>query len=93
MKTLVATGHVVLHIRLPDRPGALGAVASRIGSVGGDITDVSVARRGSGSAVDVFHVSLPATEVDVMSLLCLELREVDGARIETWFTATCCGDD
>lgn len=89
---LVKTAHVVLHIRLPDRPGALGAVASRIGAVGADITDVAVARRGGGSAVDVFHVTLPTTAVDVMNLLCLELREVDGARIEAWFTSSCCDD-
>ena len=83
-------GHVVLHIRLPDRPGALGAVASRIGAVGADITDVAVSRRDGGSAVDVFHLTLPQTELDVMALLCQELLEVDGAAVEAWFTATCC---
>ena len=98
MKTMVgepvtSVAHVVLHIRLPDRPGALGAVASRIGAVGADITDVAVARRSEGSAIDVFHLTLPQTDVDVMHLLCLELREVDGAWIEAWFTATCCGTE
>ena len=83
-------GHVVLHIRLPDRPGALGSVASRIGAVGADITDVTVSRRDGGSAVDVFHLTLPRTELDVMALLCQELLEVDGAAVELWFTATCC---
>ncbi|MGH9187315.1 MAG: ACT domain-containing protein [Acidimicrobiales bacterium] len=80
----------MLNIRLPDRPGALGAVASRIGAVGADITDVAVARRGGGSAIDVFHLTLPNTEVDVMALLVQELREVDGASIESWMTAGCC---
>lgn len=82
--------HVVLHVQLPDRPGALGAVASRIGAVGADITDVVVARRDAGRATDVFHMTLPPARVDVMALLCEELREVDGARIEWWATATCC---
>ena len=98
MKTLVGetvttASHVVLHIRLPDRPGALGAVASRSGAVGADITDVAVAGRSDGAAVDVFHLTLPHTDVDVMNLLCLELKEVDGAWIEAWFTATCCARD
>ena len=84
-------GHVVLHIRLPDRPGALGSVASRIGAVGADITDVTVSRRDGGSAIDVFHLTLPQTDLDVMALLCQELLEVDGASVEMWFSATCCG--
>jgi UTP:GlnB (protein PII) uridylyltransferase len=82
--------HVVLRIRLPDRPGALGAVASRIGAVGADVTDVSVATRTGGSVVDVFHLTLPDTEVDVMALLCLELREVDGSCVESWSVQDCC---
>jgi len=84
--------HVVLRIRMPDRPGALGAVASRIGAVGADITDVSVARRGDGSAVDVFHLTLPGTDVDVLALLVHELDEVDGASIESCAEASCCGE-
>lgn len=81
---------MVLRIRLPDRPGALGAVASRIGAVGADVTDVSVAHRVGGSAIDVFHLTLPDTEIDVMALLCLELREVDGATLESWSVQDCC---
>jgi hypothetical protein len=85
-----AGGHVVLRIAMPDRPGALGAVASRIGAVGADITDVSVHRRSGGSAVDEFHLTLPRTGVDVLALLVQELDEVDGARIESCVQATCC---
>ena len=62
-----SAAHLVLRIRLPDRPGALGAVASRIGAVGADIVDVIVARSTSGSAVDVFHVDVPTTRVDVVA--------------------------
>lgn len=85
--------HVILSILLPDRPGALGAVASRIGAVGADITDVTVAGRGGGRASDVFHLTLPNTDVDVMALLCHELEEVDGASIEAWSTASCCASE
>jgi hypothetical protein len=82
--------HLVLRIRLPDRPGALGAVASRIGAVGADIVDVIVARSSRGSAVDVFHVNVPTTRVDVVALLAAELEEVDGAQLESWFAGSCC---
>jgi hypothetical protein len=89
---LRTAGHVVLRIRMPDRPGALGAVASRMGAVGADITDVSVDRRVGGSAVDVFHLTLPDTDVDVLALLVQELDEVDGADIESCTWADCCGE-
>jgi ACT domain-containing protein len=85
--------HVILRVRMPDRPGALGAVASRIGAVGADICDVLVDRREGGSAVDVFHLTLPGTEVDVLALLVQEMQEVDGAWIESCEPASCCGDD
>jgi UTP:GlnB (protein PII) uridylyltransferase len=87
--TLQRSTHVVLHVRLPDRPGALGAVALRIGAVGADITDVTVAKRGEGTAVDVFHLTLPEARCDVMAVLCDELREVDGAAVEFWTSADC----
>ena len=76
---------------MPDRPGALGSVASRIGAVGGDITDVRVDRRAPGSAVDVFHVTLPDGSVDVVALLTKEIGEIDGASVEAWEPADCCG--
>ena len=84
--------HVVLRVQVPDRPGALGAVASRIGAVGGDITDVTVNRRDGGRVVDEFHVTLPGTAVDVVALLTHELDEVDGAIVESCAPATCCGE-
>lgn len=71
--------HVVVTLRLPDRPGALGSVASRIGAVGADITDVTVASRQGGVAEDVFHLDLPdVADVDVVGLLLEEIAQVDG---------------
>ncbi len=71
--------HVILTLRLPDRPGALGAVASRIGSLGADITDVTIRRRGHGLAEDVLHVDLPTHhDLDVVGLLLSEIGHVDG---------------
>lgn len=71
--------HVIVTLRLPDRPGALGAVASRIGSVGADITDVLVASRRDGVAEDVFHIDLPLVDgVDTVGILLGEIHQVDG---------------
>jgi len=44
----------VVRIALPDRPGALGLVASRIGAVGGDIVAINILEREEGQAVDEF---------------------------------------
>jgi prephenate dehydratase len=78
-RTTASHRHVVLTLRLPDRPGALGAVASRIGSVGADITDVTVSSRREGIAEDVFHIDLPVTAgVDTVGLLLAEIHQVDG---------------
>ncbi len=70
----------VLRVWLPDRPGALGAVASRIGAVKGDVVGIEILETGSGQAVDELVVQLPdATLVD---LLIAEVRQVDGAHVE-----------
>jgi len=37
---------------LPDRPGALGQVASRIGAVRGDVLGIEVLESGAGSVID-----------------------------------------
>ncbi|MHB8439463.1 MAG: ACT domain-containing protein [Acidimicrobiales bacterium] len=70
----------VVRVMLPDRPGALGAVASRIGSVRGDVVSVEVVEHGGGLAVDEFVVSLP--DADNLGLLVSEIAEVDGASVE-----------
>ena len=51
--------HVLVRVWLPDRPGALGLVASRIGAIGGDIVGIDVLERGDNVAVDEFAVLLP----------------------------------
>jgi len=71
---------VLLRIRLPDRPGALGAVASRIGAVGGDIVSVEIVSRGVESACDEFIIELGSE--DLMTLLLHEIYEVDGVDVD-----------
>lgn len=72
--------HVLVRVWLPDRPGALGLVASRIGAVGGDIVGIDVLERGTDVAVDEFAVVLGT--LDVVDLLVREVEEVDGASVE-----------
>jgi len=75
-----ASVHVLVRVWLPDRPGALGLVASRIGAVRGDIIGVDVLERGTDVAVDEFAVDLPGP--DLVPTLVREIEEVDGASVE-----------
>jgi hypothetical protein len=72
--------HVLIRVWLPDRPGALGLVASRIGSVGGDIVGVDVVERGERVAVDEFAVVVP--DDGRLALMIREVEQVDGASVE-----------
>ena len=70
----------LLRVKLPDRPGALGAVASRIGAVRGDVVAMEIAERAHDSAVDEFVVEL--ADEDHLTLLLSEIAEVDGAWVD-----------
>lgn len=86
--------HLIVTLHLPDRPGALGSVASRIGALGADITDVRVSSRRAGVAEDIFHLDLPAAEgVDTVGLLLAEIGHVDGvvAPAVSYPPPGCCG--
>ena len=71
---------VVVRVWLPDRPGALGAVASRIGAVRGDVIAIDVLERGGGRAVDELTVSL--ADEELIDLLVAEIGQVDGVDVE-----------
>jgi len=73
---------LVVRVWLPDRPGALGLVASRIGAIGADIVGVDVLERSEHVAVDEFAVVIP--NMDLVKLLVREIEEVDGASVEQW---------
>jgi hypothetical protein len=70
----------LVRIELPDRPGALGAVASRIGAVRGDVVSIEIIRRRDGRALDEFVVEL--ADSDHVPLLLIEIAEVDGVSVE-----------
>lgn len=71
---------VLVRVWLPDRPGALGLVASRIGAVRGDIVGIDVLERGDGLVIDEFAVRL--SDPEVLSVLVREVDEVDGVAVE-----------
>lgn len=70
----------VVRVWVPDRPGALGQVASRIGSVGGDVVGIDILERGAGKAIDELVVTLP--NADLVNLLVAEIGQVDDAAVE-----------
>ena len=69
-----------MRVWLPDRPGALGAVASRIGAVRGDVVGIEILERGAGRAIDELAVQLP--DASLVSLLVAEIAQVDGVDVE-----------
>jgi ACT domain-containing protein len=69
----------VVRIELPDRPGALGLVASRIGAVGGDIVAINILDRDGGQAVDEFVIEIGGDHLT--ELLRNEIHEVDGVSV------------
>ena len=71
----------LIRVQLPDRPGALGAVASRIGSVGGDVVSIEILQRDDGIVVDELGVGLAGDHL--IELLRDEILEVDGVVIES----------
>jgi ACT domain-containing protein len=94
--------HLLISVALPDRPGALGAVASRIGALGTDITDIHFGDRAQGKVEITFHLDLPSppartrarararARVDLDELLLVEMREVDGVTVTSQTEASCC---
>ncbi len=70
----------LLRVWLPDRPGALAAVAARIGALKGDVLSLEIVERRNGLAIDEMVVSLPpGVPVD---LIVNEVGQVDDAEVE-----------
>jgi hypothetical protein len=71
---------VVIRVWLPDRPGALGQVASRIGAVKGDVLDIEILEVGGGRAIDELVVALP--DAGLVDLMVNEVHAIDGVSVE-----------
>jgi hypothetical protein len=69
----------VLRVGMPDRPGALGAVASRIGAVRADVVGIEILTRADGRAMDEIAVEI---DRELLPLLLSEIAEVDGVVVE-----------
>jgi hypothetical protein len=69
-----------VRIWLPDEPGMLAAVATRIASLRGNVVGLEVLERSEGIAVDELQVELP--EVGLSDRLCRQLCTISGAGIE-----------
>lgn len=70
----------LLRVVLPDRPGALGAVATALGEVGADILSLDVIDRGPGFAVDDVVLDLPPDRL--ADSLVTAAAMVPGVRVE-----------
>lgn len=70
----------IVRVWMPDRPGALGALTSRIGAVGGDVVGIDILERGADRVIDELVVELPGEEL--VDLLVAEIQEVDGVDVE-----------
>jgi len=71
---------VVVRVWLPDRPGALGQVASRIGAVRGDVLGIDILESGGGRVIDELVVALP--DEGVVDLMVQEVHAIDGVSVE-----------
>ncbi len=71
---------VVVRVWLPDRPGALGLVASRIGSVRGDVLAIEILEVGGGRVIDELVVALP--DRSLVDLMMNEVHAIDGVSVE-----------
>ena len=71
-----------MRVWLPDRPGALGQVASRIGAVHGDVIVIDILERGGGRVIDELSVALPeSVSVDLLA------KEVAPSTGSPWSTS------
>ena len=71
---------VVVRVWLPDRPGALGQVASRIGAVRGDVLSIEILELGGGRVIDELVVALP--DDTLVDLMVNEVHAIDGVSVE-----------
>ncbi|MCW2811731.1 MAG: hypothetical protein JWP61_2189 [Friedmanniella sp.] len=70
----------LMRVTLPDRPGSLGAVASAMGLVSGDINAVEIVEKGDGFVVDDFIVDLPPHQMP--ETLVSACQNLEGVRVE-----------
>jgi len=80
MSSLAPVHTVVVRVWLPDRPGALGQVASRVGAVKGDVLGIEILEVGGGRVIDELVVALP--DETLVDLMVNEVHAIDGVSVE-----------
>ena len=71
----------LMRVSLPDRPGSLGAVATAIGGINGDINAVEIVEKGNdGLVIDDFIVDLPPNQLP--ETIVAACQNLDGVRVE-----------
>src|SRR3546814_7361441 len=70
----------IVRVWLPDRPGALGEVATAIGAVQAEIVGIDILERCAGRAIDELAVQLP--HAATVPRLVSSIRAVPGVDIE-----------
>lgn len=70
----------MVRLWVPDRPGMLGAVATGIADLGGNVVGLEVLERSGGVAVDELLVELPGS--DMADGLSRRLQSIEGAGVE-----------
>jgi hypothetical protein len=71
----------LMRVELPDRPGALGAVATALGTIDADILAMDVVERAGGRAVDDLVVELPRSRA--ADALITAAESVPGVRVDS----------
>jgi hypothetical protein len=71
----------LIRVELPDRPGALGAVATALGTVDCDILAMDIVERRSGRAIDDLVVALPPGKAP--DILITAAESVPGVRVDS----------
>jgi hypothetical protein len=80
MSTLSPVHTVVVRVWLPDRPGALGDVASQIGAAGGDVLGIDILEVGGGRVIDEIVVALP--EAGLVDVMVEQVHAIDEVSVE-----------
>lgn len=75
------SGAQVVRVWMDDRPGALAAVAARIGAVGGNLVGIEILERGGGRVIDELVVDLP--DPGLVGPLISELQQSEGVDVES----------
>ncbi|MFP5283290.1 MAG: amino acid-binding protein [Actinomycetes bacterium] len=70
----------MMRVRLPDRPGSLGSVATALGGVNADINAVEIVEKINGSVVDDFIIDLPPGQLP--ETIVTACHQLEGVRVE-----------